>query len=103
MERINNRKYGITATDCTGLGFEVERALESIKNHEYGIYKAADLELKKQLALRIVEGMSDWQWQHNKGVRLKGDTHIQVEVYELHELQKRIDETMESFDPFAMD
>lgn len=98
MERINNRKYGITADELRVIGAEVERVLSSIKGKEYGKFDAEDLELKTQLAIRIIEGMTDWQWQHNKGIRIKGDTRMRVEIYELHELQKTIDKSMESFE-----
>lgn len=95
MERINNRKYGLTANDLTFLGCEMERVLEAIKKHEYGRFNASKLELKTQLALRIIEGMDDWQWQHNKGIRVHRDTHVSVEIYDLHELQKSTDKMMD--------
>ena len=94
VERINNQKYEININDFIDIGAEVERVLNAIKEKEYGMFNAEELEEKTKLAMRIVEGMNTWQWQHNKGIRLRGDNHIRIEVYELHELQKKIDEMM---------
>lgn len=92
VERINNRKYGVTANDFLLLGVEVERLLETIKEHEYGIFRLEDYDLNSQLALRVIEGMNEWQQKHNKGVKIFGDTHLKVEFYDMEELEKRIDE-----------
>jgi hypothetical protein len=95
LRQVTNRKYETTANDLSSIGYEVERILDVIKEKEYGFYDCKDLELSSKIALRVVEGMKDWQWEQNKGVRLNGDTNIRLEVYELHELQKRIDSSME--------
>lgn len=102
MEQVNNRKFEVTANDLLLIGTEVERILEAIKKQEYGFYYTENIELKTKLALKIIEGLGDWQWQHNKGIRLQGDNRIRVEIYELHELEKRINKMMET-DPFKTD
>ncbi len=94
MEKINNRRYELTLHDLAVLGSEVERALKAIKEKAYGIYSAEDLEVEEKLALRVASGMHEWQWEHNKGIRVCNDVHIQVEIYDLHAVQKQIDETM---------
>jgi hypothetical protein len=94
MKRINNRKFEVTANELTMVGVEIERILESIKEHDYGDYQTEDLELKTVLALKVIEGMDDWQWENNKGVRIFGDTHIKVSIYNPQELQKRMDEAI---------
>lgn len=94
MRQVNNRKYEVTAGDLFLIGSEVEKILKAIQEHEYGFYNAEQLETESKIALKIVEGMDDWQRQHNKGIRLRGDTHIKIEIYDLRELQKRMEEFM---------
>ncbi|WP_391123467.1 hypothetical protein [Psychrobacillus sp. L3] len=98
MEKINNRKYAVTLDEFVRLGSTVERILKWIEENKYGKYGAEHLEIDEKLALRIIDGMYDWQWQRNKGVRVHNDTHIILEIYEMHELQKRMDETMLKID-----
>lgn len=94
MKKINNRKFEVTSGDLSVIGSEVDRLLGKIKGLEYGTYDAAENDLEAKLALKIIEGMYDWQWEHNKGVSLQGDIHIQVDIYEMHERQKRLDAMM---------
>lgn len=94
MQTISNRKFEVTAKDLQLIGEEIERVLEVIKDYDYGFYNTEDLELKTKLALKIIEGMDEWQWELNKGIRLRGDIHLKIEIYELHELQKRKDEML---------
>ena len=98
MEKINNRKYAVTLDEFVRLGATVEKILKWIVENEYGKYSADHWEMDEKLALRIINGMYDWQWQHNKGVRVHKDTHIILEIYEMHELQKRMDKTMLEID-----
>lgn len=94
MKYIVKRRFEIHGTDFLILGAEVERLLESIKKHKYGFYNTDHVELKTKLAFKLIEGMEDWQWQHNKGIRVRGDLNIKVEIYELHELNKEIEESL---------
>ena len=72
--------------------------MKRIKENEYGKYRDEHWEIDEKIALRIIEGMYDWQWQHNKGVRVYKDTHIILEIYEMHELQKRMDKAISEID-----
>lgn len=97
MERINGRKFGVTAKDLKLIGGVLEKVLEAIKNHEYGTFDTSDLEMEDKIALRVAEGMEDWQRQHNKGIRISGYSDMTIEIYELQELQKKIDEMRKDF------
>lgn len=99
VEKINNRKYALTLNEFVVLGARVQGLLELIKQREYDKYNAAHFDLDEKLALRVIEGMSDWQWKHNKGVQLHGDTNIRIKIYDMHELQDRMEKAMEEFNP----
>ncbi len=97
MKRIGTRKFEVTSCDCTKIGAEVERVMEAIKEHDHGCYYTGDeLEFQTKLALKVIEGMSDWQWEHNKGVKVKGLANMTMELYDLHESQRKLDEMMVS-------
>lgn len=98
VEKVNNRRYSITLDELKVMGAIIERIQEKILKAEYGFYSTNNMTMEEKLALRVLSGMEDWQQLHNKGVRLAGDTHIRLEVYELHELQKAIDKAILEID-----
>lgn len=99
MERINNRKYQITNDELGRLGATIEELLEKLETHEYGeYYLAEDLSLEKQLALRIITSMNDWQHKHNREITVFGDTNLKLVIEDIQEKQKRYDEAVLKLD-----
>lgn len=99
MERINNRKYQITNDELGRLGATIEEMLEKVENLEYGeYYLPEDLSLEKQLALRIITSMNDWQHKRNKEITVFGDTNLKLVIEDIQEKQKRYDEAVLKLD-----
>ena len=98
MNEINKNRFEVTTRDLRGLGSIIEKCLSSIKESDYGFYKIEnykDLEIK--LALKIIEGMNEFQEQNNKGVRMSGTFNNTLEIYNLNVEQEKMDEAMGNF------
>ncbi|MGE7091318.1 hypothetical protein ACQKII_07585 [Lysinibacillus sp. NPDC048646] len=96
MKRISPKRFELAMRDFSSLGDTVEYFLEWIKQGEYANYAMIHFPLEGQLALRIIEGMDDWQCQHSKGVRFKLDGIEFVEIYDKKEHQNEIDRLLEA-------
>lgn len=94
MEKINNRKFSITKEDLIKTGGKVEVFLKALENHEYGEFSTEEMSMENVVVLRIIEGMKEWQWETNRGIKLQGDSGKVLEIYDVDAVQKRVDEAM---------
>ena len=93
MKRVTEKRYEIFFREFEGLGVVIEDLLNKIQSLDYGKYNIEDLEIEAKIALKIIEGMDDFQREHNKGLRFDRifkDTVI--EIYDINEAQRKMDE-----------
>lgn len=96
MRAINKMVFELTSRDLLGLGGVIEECLKEIERIPNGIYKIGD-DLDTLITLKVLEGMYEHQEAINKGIRFKGEFNQVLEIYDLKEEQKRMDEAMENF------
>lgn len=98
MQLINNRTYQVTNNELENIGHAIDVLKSKIKHLEYGVYDASHLVDEKKVALRVLAGMGEWQTEHNKGIRLKGDTNIRLEVYDIKTTENELNKTILEID-----
>lgn len=93
MKQATEKRYEIFFREFEGIGAVLEELQEKVINLDYGKYDIRGLELEKRVALKILEGMFEFQKMHNKGLRF--DSIFKdgaIEIYNIEEEQKRHDE-----------
>lgn len=98
MEQINRHRYELTTRDFLILGELIEMSLEKIIDLEYGYYKLDNDDFSLKMALKIIEGMENWQDKHNKGVKLVGEYNNSLHIYDKKGRQEKMDEAMLKFE-----
>lgn len=88
----------MTTRDFRGLGSYLEEVLDSIAKKDNGKYKVDNEDTRMLLALRIAEGMEEWQYKTNKGIELIGEFNVVLKIFDKEEKQKRLDEAMDDFE-----
>ena len=88
----------MTTRDFRELGIYLEEVLDSIPEKDNGKYKVDNEDTRMLLALRIAEGMEEWQRKTNKGIELVGEFNVVLKIFDKEEKQKRLDEAMDDFE-----
>lgn len=99
MKKITDKRYEIFFREFENLGVVIEELQNAILKQEYGKYDIRELELEKKIALKILEGMDDFQRKNDKGIRF--DSIFKdgvIEIYDINEEQRIIDEAMMKFE-----
>lgn len=95
MKQVSKTKLELKTHDLIRIGFLVEKLLRDLKGKDYGLYKIAEEDLDVKLALKVIEGMEDFQKENNKGIEIGGAFDNVLEIYNITERQMRFDEAME--------
>jgi len=98
MKKVTEKRYEIFFREFESLGVVIEEVQNVILNREYGKYDIRELGLEEKIALKIIEGMYDFQKKNNKGLRF--DSIFKdgaIEIYDINEEQRQFNETMMKF------
>jgi hypothetical protein len=97
MKQVTKLKYEIYFREFEYLGSFLEEAQEKVKELPFGCYSIDHLDSEKKIALKILEGMIEFQRKNNKGVRFSKLFDDSIEIFDINAQQKVIDEQMKNF------
>ncbi len=98
VKEINKKRFELTVTDFRKLSGQIEKLQNAIKEQSYGYYELDQKDLSIKLALIVIEGMEDWQWESNKGVKICGEFNYTLQIFNKRENQKMLNKAMENFE-----